>query len=61
MPPRAHPLAGLMFTFTREGEVIEQQAAATPALCCQMAVVYFARLGELRDGDRLEVANVEEA
>jgi hypothetical protein len=55
------PGLGLMFTFSRDGEVVEQQIANTPARCCQMAVVFLAGLGELQHGDRLEVANVDEA
>jgi hypothetical protein len=55
------PAMGLMFTFTRDGEVVEQQIANSPARCCQMAVVFLAGLGALQGGDRLEVADVDEA
>jgi len=61
MPARTHPRAGLMFTFTRDGDVVEQPDGNSPARCCQMAVVFLAGLGELRAGDRLEVADVDEA
>ena len=61
MPGHVKPAMNLMFTFTRDNEVVEQQMANTPARCCQMAVVFLAGLGELQAGDRLEVANVDEA
>jgi hypothetical protein len=56
-----NPLTGLMFTLTRDGEVVEQQIADSPARCCQMTVVLLAGLGALHGGDRLEVADVVEA
>jgi hypothetical protein len=61
MAGHTKPRAGLMFTFTRDDEVVEQQMANTPARCCQIAVVFLAGLGELQNGDRLEVADVEGA